>query len=295
MAGQFPRGRFVWHELNTTNPKAAIPFYTKVLPWQTQAWEQQPSYLMWMAGKTSVGGLLSLTEDERRRNTPPYWLPYIATPDADATTRRAVELGGKVASGPIDMPTVGRFTVLQDPQGAFFAAFRPAGEDSGKLTDPRLGEFSWHELATSDPRSAWAFYETLFAWKKTSAMDRGPAGMYQMFSTGGPPAGGIYAKPAAMALAASHWLPYMRVGSVDRAAQVAVSLGGKLTSGPMDVPGGGRIAMLLDPQGGPFAVHAIKGKGSRSRGAAKPKAKKQTARKAAKKKPKVKAKGKKKR
>src|SRR5256885_16517136 len=51
MTEQFPRGRFVWHELNTTDPRAAAPFYTKVLPWHVQAWDQPPSDFMWIAGK----------------------------------------------------------------------------------------------------------------------------------------------------------------------------------------------------------------------------------------------------
>ena len=30
------RGRFVWHELMTTDPQAAIGFYTKVIGWGTE-------------------------------------------------------------------------------------------------------------------------------------------------------------------------------------------------------------------------------------------------------------------
>lgn len=267
MPGQFPRGHFVWHELITSDTRAAAAFYTRLIGWQTQAWERASSYIMWMAGKTAVGGLMPLTEEERRINTSPYWLPYIATPDADATTRRAVEMGGKVLTGPIDMPTVGRFTVVQDPQGAVFAAFRPAGDQDGRVTDARMGDFSWHELCTSDPKSAWQFYETLFGWRKTSAVDMGPAGSYQMFSWGAKSVGGIYTKPAAMAMAPSHWLPYVRIANPDKAAELGASLGGKVTTQPMNVAGGDRIAVLQDPQGAPFGVHSLKSKGSRGKAA----------------------------
>jgi hypothetical protein len=47
------------------------------------------------------------------------------------------------------------------------------------------------------------------------------------------------------------------VASADRAAQVVTRAGGRILTGPMDVPGGGRIAMCVDPQGAAFAVHAV--------------------------------------
>jgi predicted enzyme related to lactoylglutathione lyase len=34
MAG-IPLGRFVWYELLTSDPDAAIPFYTKLIGWTT--------------------------------------------------------------------------------------------------------------------------------------------------------------------------------------------------------------------------------------------------------------------
>jgi hypothetical protein len=279
MPGQFPRGRIVWHELITTDAKAAAAFYTKVIGWGTQAGKNLPFYTMWLAGKTPVGGMVPLTEEERRMHMTPHWLPYIATPDADTTTRTAVEMGAKVMTGPIDMPAVGRFTVLQDPQGALFAPFRPVSESAGPDT-VRLGDFSWHELATSDPRNAWTFYETLFGWKKTSAMDMGPAGTYQMFSWGGAGAGGIYTKSAALVMTPSHWLSYVRVPNADKTAALAQSLGAKLTNPVMDIPGGDRIAMLQDPQGALFAAHAFAAKNARAKPAKK---KGKPARKAAKK------------
>ena len=40
----------------------------------------------------------------------------------DATAKLAVEMGGKVLVPPQDIPQVGRFCVLQDPQGATIKA-----------------------------------------------------------------------------------------------------------------------------------------------------------------------------
>ena len=243
------RGRFVWHELMTTDPQAAAAFYSKVLSWKTQP-SGMPDYTLWMAGRTQAGGLMAQPESARQSGAPPSWLIYIGTPDVDATAAAAQRLGGTVLRAPADIPTVGRFAVLSDPQGAAFAVFTPGGSPGGGAP---ATDFSWHELATSDRQSALAFYSELFGWSAGPAHDMGPAGIYQLIDHGGAQVGGIYklmdaSKP-------SHWLTYIRVASADRAAAAAKSAGGQVTQGPMEVPGGSRVAQILDPQGGAFAVH----------------------------------------
>ena len=58
---------------------------------------------------------------------PPHWMVYLAVEDCDSSTGRAKELGGAVEVPPTDIPSVGRFAVLQDPQGAVFSVIRFAG------------------------------------------------------------------------------------------------------------------------------------------------------------------------
>ncbi len=65
------RGRFIWHELMTTDPEAAGSFYSKVVPWKTQP-SGMPSYTLWIAGKTQTGGLMALPEDSQAAGTPPH-------------------------------------------------------------------------------------------------------------------------------------------------------------------------------------------------------------------------------
>ncbi|HEX4575630.1 MAG TPA: VOC family protein, partial [Gemmatimonadales bacterium] len=137
-----------------------------------------------------------------------------------------------------------------------------------------IGDFSWHELATKDWQAAWRFYQALFGWDKDEAMDMGPAGMYQMFGRGGRQLGGIYNTPSDMP-APPHWLSYVRVASADQAAKTVSALGGKVVRGPMDVPGGDRIAMCVDPHGVAFAVHST----AAAPAAARPKRQSQPARK----------------
>ena len=53
------RGRFVWHELMTTDTKSAAAFYTKVAGWKTQVWNQHPSYTMFTAKGRPMAGLMA--------------------------------------------------------------------------------------------------------------------------------------------------------------------------------------------------------------------------------------------
>jgi predicted enzyme related to lactoylglutathione lyase len=196
---------------------------------------------------------MALPEGEAS-GTPPHWIIYIGTPDVDATAAAAQRLGGKVLKSASDIPNVGRFAVLADPQGAAFAAFTPLPGSSDDAAAPTgaVGEFTWHELATTDPDSALRFYSELFGWAKGAAHDMGPMGVYQIISHRGQDVGGIY--KARDASTPPSWLSYVRVNDAAKAASAVKTAGGRVLNGPIEVPGGSWIVMLLDPQGGSFAV-----------------------------------------
>jgi predicted enzyme related to lactoylglutathione lyase len=86
----------------------------------------------------------------------------------------------------------------------------------------------------------------------------GPDGTYQMFRRGSGKIdlGAFYKRPADKPGTAA-WLMYAFVRDADLAAELVTQLGGRVLSGPMDVPGGGRIATCVDPQGAAFAVHSV--------------------------------------
>lgn len=250
----FPRGRFCWHELLTSDTAAAKAFYTMVVGWGTMDWERDASYTMWTASGVPVGGFMVMPDNVRAMRVPPNWLTYVAVEDAGGTVMRATMLGGTTLREPEVIPHVGTFALLRDPQGAVIAVLQPAGEAAGHDGESRPGEFSWHELATTDWDSAWSFYQALFGWQKMDTHDMGELGTYFVFGRLGRELGGIYNKPAEMP-APPNWLPYVRVSNADRAVQLVKQAGGTVINGPMDVPGGDRVAVILDPQGAAFAVH----------------------------------------
>jgi len=257
MANAVARGRFVWHELMTTDPDAAVRFYGQVVGWTTEPFPGMPEYRLWTHGGKQYGGVMRQAEEDRRRGLAPHWLMYVAVPDTDATVRQAEALGARVRAPANSVPGVGRYAILADPQGIVFSLYTPESPRPGSDA-AEIGDFSWHELAAPDPSAAWSFYQPLFGWEKSTAMDMGPAGTYQIYRRGGgkTDVGAFYKRPADMPGTAA-WLTYVRVANADRAAETVARLGGKVLNGPMDVPGGGRIATCVDPQGAAFAVHSV--------------------------------------
>ncbi|HEY4303765.1 MAG TPA: VOC family protein [Gemmatimonadaceae bacterium] len=246
-------GRFVWHELMTSDPTAAEHFYRDVVGWDAKPVEGgNHSYTTWIANGAPIGGMM---ETPAGANAPPSWTGYIEVDDADATVNRAKELGASVIMGPHTAPGVGRFAILTDPQGAVFAVIKSETSPTPE-TDPKPLEFSWHEYMANDWKAANEFYSALFGWKKQSEMEMSPMGTYYMFGRDRFTYGGMMNRPANMP-AQPHWLHYVSVrDSADAAADRATKGGATVINGPMEVPGGDRIAAMIDPQGAGFAVHS---------------------------------------
>lgn len=244
------RGQFLWHDLMTSDKEAAGVFYPKVTGWTTEDWEKDPSYSLWVAAGGPRGGSAALSEDAAN-STEPYWLSYIGTPDLGATIDAAERLGGRTIKGITDIASGGQYAVLADPQGAVFGVY--SSESATGNPPPDFGDFVWHELHTSDQDAALEFYSELFGWEKHREHDMGQEGVYTVAGLNGQDQIGLYARPGGSG-EPSHWLPYVKVPDVSEAAKSAEASGGSVALGPMEVPGGSQVVMLLDPQGGRFAV-----------------------------------------
>lgn len=247
-------GRFVWYELMTSDPQAAVAFYTAVTGWKTQSWDAD--YTMWQSGQGPLGGTMKLPAEAAKMGAPPHWIASVAVDDVDATAAQAVDLGGKLHYGPTDIPNAGRYALIADPSGAMIAIFGAGSPMLAARDVTKEGEFSWHELMSGDLDGALTFYLPLFGWKELDRMDMGEMGPYVLFGQGDKQYGGMMRKPPSMPVSA--WQYYVHVKDLDAAVEKATSTGGKLINGPMEVPGGDRVAQLMDPQGAFFALHASK-------------------------------------
>lgn len=252
------KGRFVWYELMTTDAKAAEEFYRHVVGWSAaDAGMPDMSYTMFKAGDAMVAGAMALPQEAAAAGARPGWSGYVAVDDVDAAAAQVERAGGRIHHAPTDIPNVGRFAMVADPQGAVLALFKGAGEDAPPTVAPGTpGHIGWRELYAGDWEKAFAFYSGLFGWTKGDAMDMGEMGTYQMFAVGGETIGGMMTKPDEVP--APFWLYYFNVDAIDAAASRVTERGGKVLMGPQDVPGEMWIVQGLDPQGAMFALLAPK-------------------------------------
>jgi predicted enzyme related to lactoylglutathione lyase len=252
-------GRFIWHELMTTDTKAAIAFYTEVVGWKTQVFTESlgpEAYTMWLSSQGPMGGVMTLPEEAKKMGAPPHWMGHVEVADVDATVAKIKAKGGSVYHPPTDIPKVGRFSVVADPQGATLSVFTPApSEEKMQPHDTsKPGEISWNELITSDAPAALKFYGELFGWTLLQEMDMGEAGKYFIYGQGDKQYGGMMTKTADMPMPPM-WVYYISVDDLDATIARANAKGAKTLFGPIEVPGGTRVAQLSDPQGALFALH----------------------------------------
>lgn len=117
-------GAFVWNELATTDTAKAGTFYTGLFGWglDTKTFGSMDYTIFQNGDDKGAGGMFKLTPE--MAGVPPHWLVYFAAEDCDAKVEKATELGATTIKPAEDIPGVGRFAILQDPQGAVFAIIK---------------------------------------------------------------------------------------------------------------------------------------------------------------------------
>jgi predicted enzyme related to lactoylglutathione lyase len=114
-------GAFSWQELVTPEPEEASAFYQKLLGWTIE--QDKTVGVPYNTIKTQsgqpIGGIMPPPPNSPA--LPATWGVYITVENVDETVEQAQTLGGKILMQPIDIPTVGRFALIADPQGARFA------------------------------------------------------------------------------------------------------------------------------------------------------------------------------
>ena len=244
-------GTPVWFELNTPDQAGASDFLAAVAGWRIQPspMPEHGGYLI--AQAADGGGVAGIMAPPPEAPAFPGWLVYLAVDDADAAAARVVELGGAVAFGPVDIPHVGRFALVRDPQGVTIAAMKGDSLEPSQAFAPMAGKHGhgvWIELATPDPDAAFAFYGALFGWEKAGAMPMGEMGDYAFIGKGEDfRPGAIMSSSATGAPARWNW--YVHVPDIDAAVATAGATGGTLLQGPDPIPGGDFSANVADAQG----------------------------------------------
>lgn len=262
-------GNPCWYELTTSKGslQAAERFYGETLGWKIEdSGMKEFDYHLARSGGDMVAGLMEMPDDVA--SIPPFWMIYFAVDDADQFVADAKAAGASIHRVPSDVPGTGRFALLADPQGAAFGILQPdlsnmssddiakADAGEGAFNQSKAGHGNWNELMSTEPAAAFAFYASLLGWSKGDAIDMGKMGTYQLFRRNDVDIGGM------MDLGDSpvpNWLPYFGVdGSVSDRIDAIKAAGGSVHHGPIEVPGGGYIAVGQDPQHAWFALTGAK-------------------------------------
>ncbi len=240
-------GKFVWFEHSSGHIPKARRFYESLFGWHTEVMPiGDQRYPMILNNNEGVGGYSAAQPGAASR-----WVSYLSVADVDASHAAALSAGARSLVPPVDFGPVGRGAQLADPTGASFWVWKSAQGDRADPAKTPAGDWYWNELWTPDDTRALNFYERMFGYTRDT-MDMGDQGTYYILKKDGVPRGGLMRsiEPKAQPM----WLPYVAVDDCDASAAKARALGAQVVSGPTDVPGVGRFAVLVDPLGAAIAI-----------------------------------------
>lgn len=126
--GDSPFGRFMWHDLGTTDPDAAWSFYTELFGWQESRrvpMGDMGAYRIFAADGVELGGMMKSPSAADA----PGWLYYVQVRDIEDTVDRVRSGGGDVVHDIMPVPG-GRIAVCRDPEGAEFGLHEQATSGS---------------------------------------------------------------------------------------------------------------------------------------------------------------------
>ena len=112
--------------LQETDPEAQFQFLSEEMKKRDMQMEGM-TYTVVKCGDEDVAGMMAIPPEAQ--GTPPHWGTYVTVEDVDRTVKQAQDLGGKAIFPPKDIPEVGRFALIQDPQGAMIAVITYAMQD----------------------------------------------------------------------------------------------------------------------------------------------------------------------
>lgn len=233
-----------WVDIGTPDPVKALAFYGELFGWDGQDMGEEAGHYTIVSVDGKQVAAISPAQDPG----PPRWTTYVNVDDADAVTAKAEAAGGTVVVAPMDVMTAGRMAIFADTTGAVIAVWQP-GEHIGAQLVNEPGALIWNELSTSDLEKSKAFYSAVFGW------GWGGTPEYAEAQVGGRTVAGVMPRPPAMpAEVPDSWLVYFGTPDVDATAERAKASGAMVVAGPADIPGTGRFAALIDPQGAAFAL-----------------------------------------
>src|SRR3954452_1354767 len=242
---RYAQGTPSYVELASPDQQAAKTFYGPLLGWEFEDVDLGDAgvYVAVSVGGDSGAGISG--QMPHLAGHPAFWGVYLTVDDVDATAARVVPAGGKGEAGPFDVMGLGRMASIQDPTGVRVNLWQ-AGQSIGSVRVNEPGWPIWHELTSPDLPTATRVYADVLGVEWQS-MPMETADDYTCLIVDGRPVAGAFPPP--MEGIPPHWEVYVNVEDADATAEKARGLGGQVLQAPWDVPGVGRMSILMDPQG----------------------------------------------
>ncbi len=225
--------RFVWYDILSNDHDAAVQFYEKVFSWVgVDSGLEDRRFTVFTIDEAMIGGVRDLSNVLSAPTVRPSWIGYIAVSSVDLYASNVEKAGGKILRAPEDIPHVGRFSVVADPQGAVFGLFhnpQVLAMAPPQSETEQVGRVIRQELRSSNQERASLFYAETFGWQ---------SGIDSLLS----------------AQTKARWIYGFRVESLEETAALVREYGGSLIDAPYLLAGGEEVQTCADPEGAVFAL-----------------------------------------
>ena len=242
-------GDFCWINVLSPQPEKSRAFFARLMQW-TYVDMAGMGHRIQLRGR-DIGGFFDVISPRTPQGAEPSIGVMIKVQDANYTASRVKSLGG-TAMPAFDVGGAGRMAVCFDPNGAEFDVWEPKGMPGFDVDSSLPGAPSWFEATSRNVKRDREFYGGLFGWAATEVSI--PPVTYTMFSRKGPPIAGMVPSTPENAQPKPHWGVYFTVQNPDETTKLARLMGAKIRIAPKDIPGVGRFACIVSPEGVPFYV-----------------------------------------
>ena len=247
-------GKFIWHDLVTTDLEADKRFYSGLFGW-TYEQRRGPngnSYTLVKSGDRFVAGMVA---EQRPKDGSDIsrWLGYLSVPDVGLAVAQNDSAGGETVVGPLDISDFVRVAAITDPQGAVLGLAQSNIGDPDDSQAGKPGRVVWDELLASDPATAASFYKALAGYRVDMLQRNG--GKYTMLIADNVKRAGILENP--LDGVDPMWLTYFGVQDVKAATARVDGLGGRVLLAPAAGIRDGKLALVVGPSGALLALQQL--------------------------------------
>jgi predicted enzyme related to lactoylglutathione lyase len=240
-------GKFVWHDLLTSDVATARAFYGQLLNW---TFEQRGRYTIVKLNDKRIGGIIDIQPKSLEYHAA-RWIASLSVPDVDQAASVVLANGGKIHKGPEQIGDRGRVALVCDPHGAQFSLIHTENGDPGDGPIEE-GSWLWHELWTNNPNDSANFYKELAGYSEIEKLDsylilkadeQWRAGIRNLFNKA----------------LEQRWVPVIKVNDVKAISTLAKQLGGRVIIEPENPDFVDQVALLADPSGALFMIQEWSG------------------------------------